>query len=492
MTFRTENVAVYLYVALCALVAGVVHAGIPVTVLVRAGSPGPQIRADALGLSYETSALLPDENGRYYFHPTNKALIRLLKTLGVRHLRIGGNSADAPNIPVPKEQDIRTFFEFAKVAGVNVIYTLRLLDGDPEYAARVAGIIRDCHGGTLQYFAIGNEPDYYRDYDVYTNKWTAIRDAIIREFPDALFCGPDQNPSPELCQKLIRDFGNKSGRLVLITQHSYPLGCAYKNPTQALQSNDVSVLIPQNAATARERMLSHEVWGIYDEVHEKISRGLKGRELAYRLTEVNNYWFGGLKHASDTYAAALWAIDHLYWWLWHGARGVNFHTGDRCGGKIVIPCQYAAFVTAGNGYQVRPLSYALKLFALGGQGRLVSADVIPADGKVVAYATAADGKNVTVTIINRQHGKGTGNTKVQIKLDGVPGIVKAEVIFLTAARGNIAAKSNLRLGGAEIRSDGSWDGRWTRVRSLDRARGMITIVMPPASAAVVNAALADQ
>ncbi|MDH7598043.1 MAG: hypothetical protein QHH07_00210 [Sedimentisphaerales bacterium] len=458
----------------------------PVELTVHTDRPGPMISQDSLGLSYETLTLLPDEQGRYYFDPNNRELIKLLDTLGIRHIRIGGNSADAPNIPLPQEQDIRIFFSFARAAGVKVIYTFRLQDGDPEYAAKVASIIRDCHGGTLQYLAIGNEPSYYKDPSLYASKWAAIRDAVIRQFPDALFCGPDQNPSPELCRRLIRDFSTGPGRLALITQHSYPLGCAYQNPMEALDANDLSVLIPQDPVSARQGMLSREVWAVYEKIHGQILEGIKGHDMPYRLTEVNNYWFGGLKGASDTYAAALWAIDYIYWWLWHGAVGLNFHTGDRCGGRLIVPCQYAAFIKASDGYQVRPLGYGLKVFALGGQGRLIHVDVKGPDRQIVAYATMTDNGDIFVTAINTRCDKETAMTTVQIRLSDGAGIKKAQAIFLTAPGGDIATQSGLLLGGAQIRNDGTWDGRWSQVEALDQESASMTIAMPPASAAVVR------
>src|SRR6185312_8929316 len=88
------------------------------TVSVNTSQPGTQIRRDALGLSYETSLMLPDAHGVHYFRPDNKPLIALFKTIGVKSLRIGGNSVDAPNVAVPSEADVTAFFEFAKAAGV--------------------------------------------------------------------------------------------------------------------------------------------------------------------------------------------------------------------------------------------------------------------------------------------------------------------------------------------------------------------------------------
>src|SRR5262249_36897083 len=155
----------------------------------------------------ETSLMLPPGEGKRYFRPDNKPLVTMFKTLGIKSLRIGGNSVDAPEIPVPTVADIEPLFEFAKAAGVKVIYSVRLQDGDPQSAATLAKAILDHYPELLDCFAIGNEPGYYKDYDVYRPKWRAIHEAILADCPRARFCGPDQNPSPALFRNMAKDFG---------------------------------------------------------------------------------------------------------------------------------------------------------------------------------------------------------------------------------------------------------------------------------------------
>src|SRR5689334_6615262 len=54
-----------------------------------------------LGLSFETSSLLPQPDGHYaFFTGQNAGLSKLLTGLGVTSLRIGGNTADTPTVPV--------------------------------------------------------------------------------------------------------------------------------------------------------------------------------------------------------------------------------------------------------------------------------------------------------------------------------------------------------------------------------------------------------
>ncbi len=437
-----------LLLSLAAIHSPLAMAAEPATVSVNVSKPGAAISSDAIGLSYETRLMLPDAQGVHYFRPGNKPLVTIFKTLGVKSLRIGGNSVDAPTIPVPQEQDVKSFFDFARAAGVKVIYSVRLQESansgalppstaasNAQSAAKIAKLIYDDYADVLNCFAIGNEPYYFRDYAVYRVKWKAIHDAMVAVDPDAKFCGPDQNPSPDLDKKMVRDFANASGRLKMITQHSYPFGCSYKNPQAR---GDITRLIPFDAAQSREKMLSPNAYHTYETIYQGIASAIAGTSVPYRLTETNSFWFSGLKGASDSYASALWAVDYLYWWAEHGARGMNFHTGDRTGGDLSMDCRYAAFVTSGHGYEARPLAYGMKLFDLGGHGKLLPV-AVSSEANLVSYASL-ENDTVAVTIINKNHGPGSEEQTVQIKLDAPLAISKAQVIFLRARNNDIAGR----------------------------------------------------
>jgi len=456
----------------------------PMTVRVETQKPGAEISPDTLGLSYETSLLLPDAKGGHYFRPDNKPLVRLFSTLGVKSLRIGGNSVDAARIPVPSEEDIDSLFKFARKAGVKVIYSVRLDNGDPAAAAAIVGYIRKHHADTLDYFAIGNEPSgYYKDTNIFLARWTVLQNAMLTAWPEAKFCGPDDNPSPAWCAMMVQNFGVPTGPLVQVSQHSYSFGCSYQNPKE----KDITKLIPVDVPAAREKMLAPDACGIYDKIFQGIKQTVAGTPVSFRLTEVNSYWFSGLKGASDSYAAALWGADYLHWWAARGADGLNFHTGDRTGGMLNLPCRYAAFVTSTNGYAVRPLGYGLKFFSLSGLGKTLPVNVSAApDQNLVAYANLVEPKIVCVTVINKAHGPGAPDAAMQIKLDAPIAGRKVSVIFLTERDGDIAAgASQVTLGGAPISENGSWRGKWT---SLPVAAGtnVIVLSLPPASAAAIQ------
>ncbi|MFO1488467.1 MAG: hypothetical protein U1F65_08310 [Verrucomicrobiota bacterium] len=481
--------------ALFSLAAGAALAKESAVVSVDVQKPGAEISPTALGLSYETSRLLPDEKGVHYFRPDNLPLVTLFQTLGIKSLRIGGNSVDAPLIAIPAETDVRLLFDFARAAGVKVIYSVRLLHGEPEQAEQVARFIHHNYADVLDGFAIGNEPDYYKDYEVYRARWTAIHDAILGACPEAKFFGPDQNPPsskesgpdapPNLFEKMVRDFGNETGRLACLTVHSYPFGCSYKNPGVA--ADDVLKLVPTDATEARQKMLSPAAMDIYEKIRLSMAKATAGTSLSYRLGEVNSYWFSGLKGASDSYASALWVVDYSLWWTSHGASGLNFHTGDKTGGAIMLPCRYAAFVTSSNGYTSRPLAYGLKLFDLGGHGKFLPVTIAAGTNEnLSAYATLAEDKTVFVTVINKAHGPTATNCEISVQLNLPPAGSTIQTIQLTARDNDIAGSSaDVLLGGSRIREDGTWSGKWQTV-PVEKPDGFLKLDLPPASAAVIS------
>jgi hypothetical protein len=382
----------------------------------------------------------------------------------------------------PTEADIDSLFGFARAAGVRVIYSVRLQDGDVQDAVRQAKYIHDHYADVMDCFAVGNEPSYLKPYEKYREKWKEMVDAMRAAAPGAKFCAPDTNPNEEWCRKLVEEFG-KTDWFVMINEHNYPGGPSYKNTNAA----NVKDLIPIDPAPVREKMLSTEWYKTYASVLKSMTDAVAGTSLPYRLSETNSLWYGGLEGASDSYASAMWSIDYLYWWAEHGAKGLNFHTGDRAGGgDKSLPSRYTAFVTNGAGYDVHPLSYGMKAFDLGGHGKLVPVSVTQGDEtKFSTFATASDGA-MSLTFLNRTYG--TGGVEMEMEAD-LPASCKAKdvkMLLMTAPNGDIAAKTGLMLGGAPIAADGRWNGRWNSVKVVGKG-DKINVRVPAASAAVVRA-----
>lgn len=475
--------------------------------------PGFTISNQMIGLSYETSTLLP-RKGVYYFNPQNTELLNVFRTLGIKHLRLGGNSVDEASIPQPAEADIRSFFEFAKAANLKVIYSFRLKEGDPLYAKNTARFILDNYAEQLESFAIGNEPSYYKDYALYVSKWTAIRNAILESCPQAVFSGPDQNPDAERLKLLADDFAEGKGRLVQLSQHNYPFGCSYVN----YKEHDVSKLIPRDTLLRRNDLLSDSAYTIYREVRDGMLEAVKGKKLSFRLTETNNLWYSGLEGVSDRYVSALWGLDYLHWWSAQGIAGLNFHTGDSTGGAIALPCRYAVFVRSDQGLEARPLAYGIKMFEQGAAGRILPLKINSGSASQLStYAYLNEDNELLITLINKNNLPSASfettnqlsdstNKKNRLPINNReerPPVHNRTVSisfdreFSGAALLEMKAKDNylgalatdISLGESGIETDGKWKGQWKKLKKPAVRKQIITLELEPASAVVLKISL---
>jgi hypothetical protein len=462
----------------------------PVTLGLDVEHPGAVIGPEFTGLSYEVASLIPGDGPRY-FRAENAPLVTLFHTLGIKSLRIGGNTSDRNAQRLPEFADLDSLFGFAKAAGVKVIYCLRLHEGDPTLDAATAKYILDHYAPLVDSISIGQEPSAYPVQEVdtrppsermgaavekfpytrYRDEWQLFARTIVDVVPEIRFAGPGVHNNPDWTRRFIEDFG-RDHHVALITGHLYPGGAAGKLPS---------------ARVGRDRMLSGEFFQVYEKLYDGFVPAARAVGLPYRLEEVNSYFNGGAQDASNTFTSALWGLEFMYWWASHEAAGVNFHTGDRVSmnNDYQTP-RYATFVTAPEGFDIRPLAYAFKVFDLGAHGKIVPLALEnPTSVNLSAFATLADENNVCVTIINKEHGDGARAASVTV---GVPKGVKwrrAEMLSLQVPQGDVAATTGITLGGAPIEKDGTWKGAWKSLPTPS-GRGKLQINVPAASVVVVR------
>jgi len=345
----------------------------------------------------------------------------------------------------------------------------------------------DRYAAQVDCFSIGQEPSAYpvekRDtraqgermgaanekyqYPDYAADWKKFADVIIAAVPDIKFCGPSVHNNGVWAQKFMTDFG-KSNHVALITEHLYPGGAGGKVPTP---------VIGRDRMLASDSTMTNSFPKAYQKLHDSFVPMAQANALPYRLEEVNNYFNGGATNVSNTYAAALWGLDFMYWWAAHNAAGVNFHTGDKvAAGYTLLPSKYTAFYSTTNGYNIRPLGYGIKAFDIGSHGTFVPVKISNADNlNLTAYAVLGDDKNLYLTVINKEHGTGARMAEVSLESD----LPHRQVISLTGPGNDISATSGETLGGAEIKSDGSWSGNWSPSTEA-------TLKIPAASAAIIK------
>jgi Glycosyl hydrolase family 79 C-terminal beta domain len=440
--------------------------------------PGPAIGADFVGLSFEMRDVLADTNGNHFFSPSNKKLIATFKQLGIKNLRVGGNTSDRPTLPMPSTNDVDNLFGFARKADVKVIYTLRLNHGNVQSDCAMANYIEGRYAKQLDCFVVGNEPNtYYTNYAGYFADWKRYVDQITApgNSPQALFCGPSVSPGHEKWSAQLANAISGHGVLKFIAQHDYPGGDARK---------------ATNAAAARDKILSPGMDAHYATFASHFVPTVISNDLPYRFEEANSYYDGGAPDASDTFASALWALNYQWWWAGHGMIGINFHTGDKVAARDESkPCRYATFWTSPEGYNVHPIGYAEKMFSLGSRGRILPLQVTPESStnlNFVAYAVLGDDKKFYVTLINKSHDATATNLSIAIG-GPVSGWRGCEIIRLTAPDGDVSSKTGITLGGAAITDDAKWDGKWQSIPD-SKGRPSIRIDLPAASAAIVKLA----
>jgi hypothetical protein len=473
---------------LLGFIPGLVAEQSSVTIAVDTAKAGAALPADFSGLSFEVALVLPGANGVRYFRPGNLPLLHLFDTLGIRSLRIGGNTSDRDAKQLPSEADLDSLFAFARAADVKVIYCLRLHNGDPQQAAQTVKYIMARYAPQVDCFSIGQEPSAYPTqkqdarpgsermgagnekyrYQDYRQEWKRFAEAIIAAVPEVKFCGPGVHKNADWARRFMAEFG-PAQHVTLLTEHLYPGGAGGKVPSPEV---------------GRERMLSPEFLRVCQTLHDGFAPMARSNSLPYRLEEVNNYFNGGATNVSNTFASALWGVDFMYWWAAHGAAGVNFHTGDRvAAGSNLRPSRYTAFFSTTNGYSLRPLGYGLQTFALGSRGRFVplaKSSLPPIN--LSAYAVLAADKTLFLTLINKENGPGAH--EANFTLTGADAYTTGQLILLTAPNGDVAATSGVTLGGAAIKEDASWQGSWSAAPAP--VQGEFKFKLPAATAAVVK------
>ncbi|MGH7941809.1 MAG: glycosyl hydrolase family 79 C-terminal domain-containing protein [Limisphaerales bacterium] len=446
----------------------------PVTVTVAGNGAGPNLSPGFLGLSYESSMLLP-ENDQYYFDPDDRALVNTFKTLGIKNLRVGANAVDDPHVPIPGPRDIDTLFEFARAAGVKVIYSFRLKKGDPVISARLATYIAAHYEDALDCFAIGNEPSFYlKTFPAYFAQWKPHYEAILKAVPNAMFDGP----SVAGAHYYAVDFANvvfPGGHLAMASDHYYFLG-----------SGRAGEIDP---AATRTRFLQDSLHAEYEKDYASVGAVLAAHGIPYRIDEMNSCYNGGARGASDTYASTLWALDCTHWWAARHILGVNYHTGESVGRDGGFgAANYAAFVHQpdGKGFVMRPQAYALLAFTQAARGRPLDITLQTSpDFNFDAYAYRENDDSFYLTLINKSFGDHAKTAAVGIQWPG-GGKGRWQRMDLVQENHDIAAKTGVTLGGAAIDPDGTWHGKWKKVKVKHAKSGHITVQVPPASAAILR------
>jgi hypothetical protein len=264
------------------------------------------------------------------------------------------------------------------------------------------------------------------------------------------FAGPDiAGGALDWMESFARDEG---GDIAMLTAHHYITGQA-------------------NPAATRELMLQEEKK--YQPVLAKFQAIAEAAHLPYRLCETASFSGGGKAGVSDSFAAALWALDYLFVLASYGCSGVNMETGVNHLGWI---SHYSPIGDdlAGH-YGAAPEYYGLLAFAQAARGEQIAAACDAGGINLTAYAMRQNADAMTVAVINKDLSR-----DAMVEVTGVP-LRQARVTRLTAP--SLAALSGVSLGGAAVAGDGTWNGG--RTDPVRIAGGKALLDVPAGSAALV-------
>jgi hypothetical protein len=231
-----------------------------------------------------------------------------IAALRINILRMGGWNGDKQFPEDLTTEDVDRFVSYCRSVGAQPVFQVSILGGDLDEAAGWVDYCNRQKGYEIQYWSIGNEPEFYSrrkppDIEGYT-VWDYIEDfkryakAMKDVDPTIKILGPEVTPVYE-GSEWLDIFLQECGEMVdIVTIHRYEL--------------------PANKCTINNALSGRNVLKAIREARAVIDRvcGL-GKPLA--LTETNISWDGNPEHINEkkypaspgTFFAGLWTADTL-------------------------------------------------------------------------------------------------------------------------------------------------------------------------------------
>jgi hypothetical protein len=457
-------------------------AGTPAAVTVDVHRRGPVIPADFLGLSIEVKNL-PQLGG----FARRGDLVALMRSLGQGVLRLGGVSGDkfaawtGPGSKLPSwarsavsVQDLRGVADLAQRTGWRVLLAVNLGHFDPQAAAQEARAARAALGDRLAGIEIGNEPDAYVAKKLRTKPWrfasyrpqmSAYRSAIEQANPGLPVAGPDVSTGvPILRWVRAAATAEHPG---LLTAHYYPLSrCGGYAPV-------LSDLVGSGGVRGGVRPMETRYLG-------ELARIARSTRIPLRVDETNDVSCGGQPGVSNTFAAALWALDYVMRAMQAGMTGVNFHDlidNSRSYGPLAANTR--ASLSAGQ-LSAQPEWYALLIARRLLGDRLLGSRVSPSHPGLTARAFLSAEGHLQIVLVNFDS---PGARPLRVRLRVPSTFASGTVLRLTGP--SLGATGGVQLGGRKVGADGTWAPS-PALRRLAGSPGAPALTLAPASAALVS------
>jgi uncharacterized protein (TIGR03437 family) len=324
--------------------------------------------------------------------------------------------------------DIDALAGFLKATGWQVLYGTNLAQSTPALAADEIAYAVQALGSSLYGIEVGNEVDLFHgnyfpstwSFTDYLTLWQSFVAAIRQRSPNVPLTGP---VAASNISGYVAPFAKAEGRnVILLSDHYYRANGQL--PTSTI---DLLVSPDANIVTQAKAMLA-------------ISQSI---DVPYRFAETNSYYNGGAPNVSDSYASALWVIDHLFACALNGAQGINLHGGGNGAGYTPIADSSGTVVGA------RPEFYGVTLFTLAGQGMLLKTSISAGSLNASAYAIQAPDGSLGVVINNKDTAQ-TLNFAVQLPRAAS----SAQAIQMTGP--SLDATTGVTIQGSSIQPNGSF------------------------------------
>jgi hypothetical protein len=358
------------------------------------------IPKDFLGLGYEISSV--SKPG--LLSAANHAYVRLVGALSPAGIiRIGGITADyasfapnaqpvsSPKASVVNRTNLAELASFLKATNWKLIWNLNLGTGSINDAVTEAEAVSAEIKQNLLAFEIGNEPDIFNrgssahrpstyGYAEWLAEYRKFKAAIRAKLPNATFAGPDAATDTDW----VTHFANDEGNDIKLLTHHYYRECA-------------------SATSTLDKLLKPDPR--LQPLLDKLRAATRQSNVPYRICETNSFCGGGKQGVSDTFGAALWALDFLWKLADAGCAGVNIETG-------VNQLDFVSWYSPITANTAKPEYYGMLAFAQSVGGERVSVTTSNTNLNLSTYAATRD--NATyVTIIN----KDTQSATVSLALD---------------------------------------------------------------------------
>jgi hypothetical protein len=454
-----------------------------VSITLNSGQLRREIPNDFLGLSFEMSSIMAaNNNGQEWMSGNSTPLSTMLSKVGVKNLRIGGNSSE--RTPYASTTDANNVEAFASLIGANLIWSVPVKNNYNQ-GTSVSFVQSMYNNWTVNGYSfplnieVGNEPDNddgasgsHISYSTWQSRYDGFSSAFRSQiYGGILSTGPSSAGCCSYPNGLETDptyQGSLKPTIGDVTVHNYPLGAATSYGS---------------VGAGEAALLNSSLDSAYQTFYNNFNDNASNEGYTVRIEETNSAYGGSNNGFTNSYGAALWALDYFCYMAYStNMGGMNLHNGP-IGSNSGSYNAISPIGVSSNPLSLQPPGYGIWVFHYGSQGQPLQTTLSnPSNVNVTAYGLLETTGAETVHVINRTSGSKAVNTTVTVTPGGT--YQNAQVIYLQQANNDVTATTGITFGGAPMNSDGTWSGGYGPQQSV--VNGTFTFSLPAAQAAIVH------